>query len=604
VTGTFDNWSGHTHKLDKEGSVFSKTIALPTTGENILYKFVADGEWKHDPTHKIDTDSSGNLNNVITPSDIMPATIQGTGPGATTAALAGQVPLEKPVEDLPGAFPETPAATEVTGEEQAFSVNPIPASAGAGNPVQLAAGEPVPHPSTINAATVTSHVKDDEELKSKDLNETVSVAPIPASAGIGNPITLAPGEPVPLHQTVTDHTLTSNVKLDKESYEKSDAAALNGVPYTSSIDKQAASAVAAAGVGPQTIIPESSIGVGNNASILAGGEPTIQSTGAGSTTADLAGKQPIEPRQEATVIDDKKESSNGGIAGAIAGGVAGLGAAAAGTAALLNKKTKDATGVDAVSKLPESVQKSINDINSGSTSTGAVPAEVKASQAAAHSAPEASANPEAVAEKSAVEKELLAKVPTAEPGTGAAAASDVPTEVLASQKKAHVDSEASANPVAVHEKSDVEKELLAKVHTTEAAGEPAPVVTAATTAVAPATTTTATSTAPTEHVGIAPNVSAHGAPQLGKVGPIAPITLDKSDLPSSTDSAIATTSSPTARNKSTSSTPNKRHSIMERLKGTPSDSNSSTPAPEGAEASGEKKKRLSFFGKLKEKLHK
>lgn len=540
---------------------------------------------------------------MITPEDIMPSTIQSTGAGATTAALAGQVPLEKPVDDLPGAFPETPAATEAKGEEQAFSVNPIPATEGAGNPVQLAPGEAVPHPSTISAATLTSNVKDDEELKSKDLNETVSVAPIPASAGVGNPIKLAPGEPVPPHQTVTDHTLTSNVKLDKESYEKSDAAALNGVPSTSSIDKQAATAVAAAGVGPQTIIPESSIGVGNNASVLAGGEPTIQSTGAGSTTADLAGKQPIEPRQEATVIDDKKES-NGGIAGAIAGGVAGLGAAAAGTAAFLNQKTKDATGVDAVSKLPESVQKSINDINSSSNSTAAVPAEVKASQEAAHIAPEASANPEAVAEKSAVEKELLSKVPTAEPGTGAATASDVPTEVLTSQKKAHAEPEASANPVAVHEKSDVEKELLAKVKTTEAAGEPAPVVTAATTAVAPATTATTTSTGPTEHVGIAPNVSAHGAPQLGKVGPIAPITLDKTDLPSSTDPATDATTTPTARNKSTSSTPNKRHSIMERFKGTPSDSTKSTPAPEGVEASGEKKKRLSFFGKLKEKLHK
>jgi hypothetical protein len=38
VTGTFDNWSGNTHKLDKEGSVHSKTVELEPTTDKILYK--------------------------------------------------------------------------------------------------------------------------------------------------------------------------------------------------------------------------------------------------------------------------------------------------------------------------------------------------------------------------------------------------------------------------------------------------------------------------------------------------------------------------------------------------------------------------------------
>jgi hypothetical protein len=38
VTGTFDNWSGSTHKLDKEGSVHSKTVELEPTTDKILYK--------------------------------------------------------------------------------------------------------------------------------------------------------------------------------------------------------------------------------------------------------------------------------------------------------------------------------------------------------------------------------------------------------------------------------------------------------------------------------------------------------------------------------------------------------------------------------------
>lgn len=35
-------------------------------------QFVADGEWKHDPTGSIDTDHEGNVNNVIYPEDLQP----------------------------------------------------------------------------------------------------------------------------------------------------------------------------------------------------------------------------------------------------------------------------------------------------------------------------------------------------------------------------------------------------------------------------------------------------------------------------------------------------------------------------------------------------
>ena len=60
------------------------------------------------------------------------------GTGATTAALAAQVPVEEKKE-IPGAFIETPA-----NENQTFTVKPIPATAGGGNPIKLAPGEPVP----------------------------------------------------------------------------------------------------------------------------------------------------------------------------------------------------------------------------------------------------------------------------------------------------------------------------------------------------------------------------------------------------------------------------------------------------------------------------
>ena len=50
-------------------------------------QFVADGDWKHDPTHKTEVDHEGNTNNVLYPNDITPAAatsvISSVGPGAT-----------------------------------------------------------------------------------------------------------------------------------------------------------------------------------------------------------------------------------------------------------------------------------------------------------------------------------------------------------------------------------------------------------------------------------------------------------------------------------------------------------------------------------------
>lgn len=136
--------------------------------------------------------------------------MSGVTPTSTTATLAKDVPKEAAgSSDLPGTFPETPAS-----EPAAFSVNPIPASEGAGNPIKLAPGEKVPDPSTFNKNTITSTVKDEGE-------QTFGVTPIPATAGAGNPIKLAAGEPVPPPSQLTSNTINSTVTTDKESYEKS-----------------------------------------------------------------------------------------------------------------------------------------------------------------------------------------------------------------------------------------------------------------------------------------------------------------------------------------------------------------------------------------------
>jgi hypothetical protein len=93
-------------------------------------------------------------------------------PDSTTAALAAAVPLEKKGEEstgkdgtagegVPGAFPETPAS-ELNGT---FGVHPLPAAPGALNPIKLAPGEKIPE--ELAAQSTTSNVKLDPESYEK-----------------------------------------------------------------------------------------------------------------------------------------------------------------------------------------------------------------------------------------------------------------------------------------------------------------------------------------------------------------------------------------------------------------------------------------------------
>lgn len=113
-----------------------------------------------------------------------------------------------------------------------------------------------------------------------------------------------------------------------------------------------------------------------------------------------------------------------------------------------------------------------------------VPEVVKKSQEEAGFDPEASAVPEEVKEKSAVEKELLSEVPVApstSEGTGGAAAEeisakDTPELVKESIAESGQNPEAAAYEEPVLEKAAVEKELLAEVKPDNSAGEPAPTI--------------------------------------------------------------------------------------------------------------------------------
>ncbi|KAJ5953114.1 hypothetical protein N7454_000010 [Penicillium verhagenii] len=354
VTGTFDDW-GKTVKLDRVGDIFEKEVSLPI-GEKIQYKFVVDGIWTTDKRVREENDHSDNLNNVLLPEEIQtqtpsqtqtqtqtqtepfdqnqdtttPATavMSGVTPDSTTAILAANVPKEEQNGHLPGSFPDTPGQES----EQIFSVNPIP-----------------------------------------------------ASGGYGNPIKLNPGEKVPDLSAIHGNTVNSTVKLDKESYEKSDSVPLSSAGTQS--DTAGPSAFTLPPVS-RNLIPESSLPMGGPAQraatdeqdqFQAGGpaqqaamaDPgfTIQSAHPSSTTAALAAEVPLE-----------------------------------------SVKENQTNGTAPVNEVPDVVKESISE---------------------AQQDPEATTNKEAVEEKKLVEQELAKKVELDE-STGAPA----PTETAATSAKA------------------------------------------------------------------------------------------------------------------------------------------------------------------------
>ncbi|KAL1310511.1 hypothetical protein AAFC00_000796 [Neodothiora populina] len=551
VTGTFDNWQKSV-KLDKHGDVFQKTVDLPA--EKTLYKFVVDGNWTTDTTAHQEQDDQGIYNNVLTADDIKTsptsnAFFSSAAPASSTAAMAGEAPLERNSREShlepPGAFPETPA-----NELQQFSVNPIPAThdapvpggEGSSNPVKLAAGEPVPETSSYTKndidtfasstgptsgkrqsvmdvahdteGTVMTNPAEDAQkalggapIPADEEEKAFGVNPLPATSGIGNPIKLAPGEPVPHPSTFTSNTVHSTV-----GDMKSDSGAPQLPPISPQTEREANGAgmfdLPALGSGPGPMIPESSLPMGAAALGAGGvGDASISSVAPQSTTAQLAGQVPIRERGVPEVVTESEKAAHESPE-------------AAAYTEPVNQKS--AVEDELKATIPEAA--GVDGVGHGNAM--GVPAAVTESQQRAHADPEAAASSTAVDEKSAMEEELKQKVPEepatsssgvfgssergvtgaiaggamaaggalaaaayaakdkAQPAldqaaeytsqyTGAGATSEksvpetssgsVPAAVVESQHSAHVDPEASAEPVVVSEKADMEAELKAKV---------------------------------------------------------------------------------------------------------------------------------------------
>ena len=660
-----------------------------------------DGEWITDHTAPQENDPANNLNNVLLPENItksqspshnpFSAMMSGVGPQSTTTGLAGKVPKESARDSsspgsshLPGSFPETPAT-----EPSEFSVNPIPASSGAGNPIQLKPGEKVPDPSTFNSNTVSSTARDDsslinDEKKDGQQEQSFGVAPIPASSGIGNPVQLKPGENVPDPSTFNRNTVNSTVRTDKESYESSSGAPQLPNVVTPQKEREAQGGMFSLPASMRNMIPESSLPMGMGASSELDSGPTIQSVGPQSTTANLAADVPKESRGVPQIVEksqgeagfepeaannasavkgksetekeleskipeepasaegtstedggvtDKKELTGGEIAGMAAGG-AGAGSAVAAAAGYMSQGKSPEDNASLPSRgIPQSVQQSINEMNKATPIAPTVPDTVQESIAKSHQSPEAAASKDMVKEKSAMEEQLKQYVtkeegfgesaPTASgPVTGSAIAATVPGVVQESITESHQSPEAAGSETMVAEKAAVEAQLMKIATPEESVGQPAPTVSAALSETAPAPTmknegagrATAAdgiaSTPKTENTGLAAPATAPAMTPATKqaasrdfdsrdVSPMSRMPGQTSSSQPMVTSGIDSTTAPQTSQAPPTPQKDTPKSAAVPSKASPISTKTTESSASTSEPTDKKSKRRSIFGKMK-----
>ncbi|CVK92987.1 uncharacterized protein FMAN_07749 [Fusarium mangiferae] len=487
VTGTFDNWTKSV-QLEKEGNVFSKTVDLKEPEGKIYYKFIVDGNWIINQSAPNEPDLEGNVNNFITPDQLNAETpgaaiLNTVTPSSTTAAMAAEQPIENKSTE------QKTLGDEPTQDEKL--------------PLETPSDIPGGFPAT----------------PANELDKAIGINPLPASEGAGNPIKLEPGEKIP--ESITAQSTDKYVKLDKESYEKSDA--LPGIetelpPVSSNTIPESSLPI----IGAQDVLINSAAPTATTAGLAA--EVPLESNGAfvpevvresqekaGAVTE--ASTDPTEVKEKTLVEEELKgtvpeaPATSVGTAGvgteksentpdaslAALAATAGGAVIAAGLAAKETVEEKagpalnsaaDAITDTANKNLPDSVKEQLpvaaqetlaakNEEQIRQEVSPEVPAEVKESLVEAGKSPEAAANTAAVEDKKEVENELLKEVkpvtgiydsvveqPKEEPKQ---VSPEVPVEVKDSIVEAGKSPEAAANTEAVEEKKLVEAELLKEV---------------------------------------------------------------------------------------------------------------------------------------------
>ncbi|EGX88405.1 hypothetical protein CCM_08449 [Cordyceps militaris CM01] len=338
---------------------------------------------------------------------------------------------------------------------------------------------------TVGPGSTTATMASQQPLEKDKL---VGINPLPASETGVNPINLKPGEKVPQELTAGD--IHKHVKLDKESYEKSDSL----VGITNPADVPAASA---------NLIPESGLPMPQNATIntvapgattatLAGQVPleskptAINTVAPGATTAILAGQVPLESKatESTSGAEDKKKNKNKKKNEKKKQKKAAA-AAANGNGHDNGNGNGNATTTDADDDQSDAAEQPKGEHSAAATaatvggSVAAVAAAVAAGAAVAASKVSQQAAPTLDAAKSAATEAINKNLPDSAKEKLPEQAKEllglqetakgVPPEVKESIQEAGKSPEAAANAAAVAEEKAVESELLKEVQPVPAA---------------------------------------------------------------------------------------------------------------------------------------
>lgn len=447
VTGTFDNWS-KSAQLEKVDGIFQKAVQLEDASSKIYYKFVVDGEWVVDTAAPNETDESGNVNNVLTPENIIatvPASVlSSAAPTSTTADLAKDVPLEEkadPIFTTPAIISPIAVDPAAIGADSVFLSSAAPTSTTA-NILKDVPFENKTETAPVEAAPVTSTPL---ELTEPAV-PAVSAATISSAAPESTTAALV--KDVPLEEPVVEKTAAATEVPEVPEVKTEE-------PTTSKTsDIVAPVAAAAAGV--------AAAGAAFGAAVTAAAKDTVSKPAAMTDSSDLPGSFPETPASELNKeikMINPLPAAPGGINpvklapgepipehlknadinanvkldpesyakadAAIAGDYSATSLPpvsknmipesslpiAGGNDFHINSAAPVATTAALAGAVPLE-KKAVAPVETA-TETAAVPEVVKESQVAAGVSPEASAVPEEVKEKEQVEAELLQKVPEA-----------------------------------------------------------------------------------------------------------------------------------------------------------------------------------------------
>ena len=292
-------------------NVLPESTTAKLAGEVPKESDQAASSTQEDPTTKAVDDDGSTVKG--DPSDQTIDKTRSTSQGDSTSKV-----VDEDGSAPPGAFPDTPAQ-----EATAFTTNPNQPSRDIGsdsNEAPTGSGAPADNgASTGNGATTDKSADRQDPINDSTINPLVTapeeemnrsgsvaksgekqygINPIAASPGVGNPIPAAAGESIEQHKNTSSEAINANATTSKEDYEKAGSTAM---PTGARVGQNEDSNNAAFDVPDRTkdMIPESSLPMSGSGSVpgKAGNTdtgPFIQSAGADTSTAALAGQVPRE----------------------------------------------------------------------------------------------------------------------------------------------------------------------------------------------------------------------------------------------------------------------------------------------------------------------